>query len=338
MLEGLQAGRAVAAIAVAVFHANVFLLPQNFYDGEGAGAVFNFGYAGVEFFFVLSGFIMVLVHRGDFGKSERVGLFLSKRFLRIYPIYWVIMIVLTALYFAMPSRGPEHARDLSEILASFLLVPTVEGPIMAVAWTLQHEMLFYLVFAVLIWRPRIGIGLFGAWMIGCLAALPFYGTLPYPLDFLLKSHNLLFALGIGTAWIYTRFSQQASRGLFWIGLAVFLATGLGETVAQAPLPRAVLPLMYGVGSAFMLIGLTRGDFAVPRWLSFLGDASYSIYLVHLPAMNFCAVIIKAGGLHEFLPPFAMLVLIAVIATLVGCIVHVLIEKPLIYGARKTILA
>ena len=86
MLAGLQCGRAVAAVMVAIFHANVFLLPSKFYAGEGAGAAFNFGYAGVEFFFVLSGFIMVLVHRRDFGQPSKAVVFLRKRIVRIYPI------------------------------------------------------------------------------------------------------------------------------------------------------------------------------------------------------------------------------------------------------------
>lgn len=161
MLNGLQGGRAVAAIMVAIFHANVFLLPTGFYGGQTAGAVFNFGYAGVEFFFVLSGFIMLLVHRRDFGHAEQAGAFLKKRVLRIYPIYWLVLLFLLAIYFASPGRGPDHAREPMAIVTSFLLWPTVQGPIMQVAWTLQHEMLFYLVFAVMILHLRIGIAVFG---------------------------------------------------------------------------------------------------------------------------------------------------------------------------------
>ena len=79
--------------------------------GEGAGAAFNFGYAGVEFFFVLSGFIMVLVHRRDFGQPSKALVFMRKRVVRIYPIYWLVMAFLLAIYFVSPGRGPDHARD-----------------------------------------------------------------------------------------------------------------------------------------------------------------------------------------------------------------------------------
>ncbi|MEM7630716.1 MAG: acyltransferase [Pseudomonadota bacterium] len=328
MLTGLQSGRAVAAIMVAIFHANLFLLPKNFYDGNGAGAVFNFGYAGVEFFFVLSGFIMMLVHRQDFGRPERMGLFLYKRVVRIYPIYWMVLTFLVAIYIAAPTRGPDHAREPLSILASYLLWPTEDGPIMAVAWTLQHEMLFYLIFATLLWRVRIGAVLFGAWMVACVAALPFYGQITHPLEFFLKPHNLLFAMGIGTALLYDRVAVGTARLLFWAGLALFLGTGVAETVGEVPFPRGPLPLIYGLGAALMMVGLTRGALPSPRWLTFLGDASYSIYLVHLPAMNILAVFLKRAGIHEVLPPLAMLTLVVTLVTVIGCIVHVMIEKPL----------
>lgn len=328
MLKGLQCGRAVAALMVAVFHANVFLLPRNFYDGAGAWDGFNFGYAGVEFFFVLSGFIMVLVHRRDFGHPDQAGRFLMKRVLRIYPIYWVVMAGLMAIYLSSPERGPDHARDAMAILGSFLLWPMREGPIMQVAWTLQHEMLFYLIFMLLILRLRIGLIVFGAWMLGCMVALPFWAELSYPFEFLFKPHNLLFLFGIISALVYERISKAGARRMFWLGAGLFLGLGLAETVGGLEPPLSLMPLGYGLGAALAVIGLARGDLPAPRWLTFLGDASYAIYLVHLPVMNIAAVPLRALGVQEMLSPLAMLALITIIVTVVGSLVHVYIENPL----------
>ncbi|MEO1398905.1 MAG: acyltransferase family protein, partial [Pseudomonadota bacterium] len=105
-------------------------------------------------------------------------------------------------------------------------------------------------------------------------------------------------------------------------------TGVAETVGEVPFPRGPLPLIYGLGAALMMVGLTRGALPSPRWLTFLGDASYSIYLVHLPAMNILAVFLKRAGIHEVLPPLAMLTLVVTLVTVIGCVVHVMIEKPL----------
>jgi len=327
ILTGLQGGRAVAAIMVAVFHANVFLLPTNFYAGAGAGKIFNFGYAGVEFFFVLSGFIMVLVHRRDFGRPAQAGAFLRKRILRIYPIYWLVLGFVIAIYFMSPGRGPEHARDPSAILTSLLLWPTPEGPIMQVAWTLQHEMLFYLVFMLLIINLRVGLVIFGLWMAACILALPRYSSIDFPADFVLKPHNLLFVFGIAAAIAYGRFSVTQARTSFWFGTVLFLGLGLGETVGGVTLPPAFLTLGYGLGATMAVIGLAGGNLPAPRWLALLGDASYAIYLVHLPAMNILAVGLRAAGVHQFLPPLAMLVLITVLVTGIGILVHLIVEKP-----------
>lgn len=328
MLAGLQCGRAVAAVMVAIFHANVFLLPSKFYAGEGAGAAFNFGYAGVEFFFVLSGFIMVLVHRRDFGQPSKALVFMRKRVVRIYPIYWLVMAFLLAIYFVSPGRGPDHARDPLAILQSLLLIPSEDGPIMQVAWTLQHEMLFYIIFSGIILNLRIGRIVFGAWMLACVLALPWSHDMSFPLSFLLKPHNLLFLFGIVAAYAYTHLSRSSALLAFWTGCALFLGIGLSETVLGVMGPESLQPLGYGLGALLIVIGLAQGGLPAPRWLTFIGDASYAIYLVHLPVMNIAAVGLLAAGLHLVLPPLAMLALITVIVTVAGALVHIFAEKPL----------
>lgn len=75
-LHAIQAGRAVAAIMVVAYHANDFVLPLRLYDGRIAWRGFGMGYVGVEFFFVLSGFIMFYVHRQDFGHPWRFWTFI----------------------------------------------------------------------------------------------------------------------------------------------------------------------------------------------------------------------------------------------------------------------
>ena len=125
-LNSLQAGRAIAALMVVVFHANIFILPDQIYrDGTQSWAVFNFGYAGVEFFFALSGFIMVFIHRGDFGHPARVGRFLRKRVERISPVYWVVLAALVVVCDVMPGRGPAAAAGRRRRLPGPLTAPLV---------------------------------------------------------------------------------------------------------------------------------------------------------------------------------------------------------------------
>lgn len=326
-LDGLQAGRAIAALMVVAFHANTFILPDRFYDGKGAGKFFNFGYAGVEFFFVLSGFIMVLVHQRDFSQPARVQIFLRKRILRIYPIYWVVYLTLTALYFIDTSRGPDHARDPEAILASLFLWPMSEPPVMMVAWTLQHEMLFYLVFALLVLNLRLGVAFFVTWMAGCLVATQ-YLQQSYPWGVLLSQYNLLFLFGIGAAFGYRHLTEPLALTGFTVGTILFAAIGISESFGFIDWYTPLRTWCYGLAAAVVVAGLAAGAVSPPKWLSFLGDASYAIYLVHLPAMTIGAVFATMLGAPWGLPPLAMMLILLAYAALVGSIVHLVIERPL----------
>ena len=297
-LDGLQAGRAVAAVMVVLYHLTVYFLPEHYYGGEKVGpGLFKMGYAGVEFFFVLSGFIMVFVHLRDFGVPERAPRFLEKRIVRIYPIYWVIYGLLTLAYFAVPSAGPENARDPIAILTSALLWPMPELPVLGVAWSLQYEMLFYLVFTLLVLNLRFGAVVFVLWTLACIwASLARFES--YPFNFLLSFYNPLFAFGIS------------------------------EQLALVDWSKAVRTWCYGIGACLAVMGLAAGAIQPPRWLSFLGDASYSIYLVHIPAISFAGIVLVKLGAPWGLPPLGMMAVMTIYAVAAGAIVHLFVEKPL----------
>lgn len=335
-LDGLQAGRAVAALMVVMFHASVFFLPEDYYAGQGGPALFGMGYAGVEFFFVLSGFIMVFVHLRDFGVPSRAPRFMEKRIVRIYPIYWAIYGLLTLAYFAVPRTGPPNARDPEAIITSLLLWPMPDQPVLRVAWSLQHEMLFYLVFTLLVLNLRVGILAFAVWMAGCLWAAA-TGFFAYPWGFLLSPYNVLFAMGILAALRYARLQESGARWTLILGVLIFLAVGLGEQLAGLEWNKALRTWCYGIGAMLAVMGLAAGALSAPRWLVFLGDASYSIYLVHVPAISFAGIVFLKLGAPWGLPPLAMLFVLTVYAAIAGGVVHVLIERPLmrLLSRRRT---
>nr|WP_108258703.1 acyltransferase [Mangrovicoccus ximenensis] len=139
-LTTLQAGRALAAIAVVAFHAHVFYLPERLHPGASISPIFDLGYAGVEYFFVLSGFIMLMVHRGDIGRPARALRFVKKRLLRVLPFYWAVLLGTILLVFAQSSGGPGPL----QLLHSIFLVPMAGDRPLIVhqAWTMSHEFLF----------------------------------------------------------------------------------------------------------------------------------------------------------------------------------------------------
>lgn len=168
-LTSIQACRGVAAMLVVLFHTNICFEHPKYWNGKPFGSVFDFGGAGVEFFFVLSGFIILHVHWFDLGRPQRVRRYLWKRFRRIYPIYWFVLLPLIPGYVLVHSWGYGFERDPLVIFSSIVLVPFGgELATLAVAWTLYHEVLFYAAFAVAILNVRVGSFLLLIWLAASL--------------------------------------------------------------------------------------------------------------------------------------------------------------------------
>lgn len=152
-LYGIQLLRGLAATAVVVHHA----LEQS------NGAIGRFspdwlttvGAAGVDIFFVISGFVMFYVSFGPGRSPPTAGDFLFRRATRIYPFYWlccIAMLIISAMGFLA-----SHRYDANTILTSLALLPGRK--IIGVSWTLVFEIYFYLIFAAMLpWRsPRVAI-------------------------------------------------------------------------------------------------------------------------------------------------------------------------------------
>ena len=144
MFNSLQVGRAVAALLVVLHHAT---LDSSYFYGVAFSNFWGFGNIGVDFFFVLSGFIIYWAHKEDKPGFVTGGAYLYKRFVRIWPPFILVSIVILLAYNLFPSLS-QSDRDIS-ILSSLILVPQ-EGasPALSVSWTLMHEMLFYFLFLI----------------------------------------------------------------------------------------------------------------------------------------------------------------------------------------------
>ena len=325
-LDALQAGRAVAAVSVVLYHANNFTIPLRLYDGQTVWAGFGMGYFGVEFFFVLSGFIMVYVHRRDFNRPGRLSRYLRKRAMRIYPIYWVVLAGLILLYQVADGLAPAELREPRVLLSSIFLIPDPQRTILPVAWTLKHEIVFYAVFAVFLVNVRLALAIFALWVAGCLAAM-FSTRSSFPADFFLSPYNLLFAAGLLVGRFHRAVPAAAALPLLGLGILGFLAIGMSEQYGMNwSLP--VRTIGYGLAAAAAIAALARGAFTVPRWAVFYGNASFALYLVHLPAMNALAFPLRYLGLPQWLPAPIMFCVLVGFAVAAGAVFHLTIERPL----------
>jgi exopolysaccharide production protein ExoZ len=154
MITSLQVFRGIAALAVVIHHA---VLSTDAFVGVLPPQVDSFlrmGYLGVDFFFVLSGFIIMYAHLDDRPSGLAVRRYAFKRLVRIFPPYLPLSIGMIALYAALPGFSASGGREFSWV-SSLLLLPADQPPALSVAWTLVHEMQFYTVFLLFFLSRRL---------------------------------------------------------------------------------------------------------------------------------------------------------------------------------------
>jgi exopolysaccharide production protein ExoZ len=310
-INSIQALRGIAALMVMAFHLN-----NNF----------DVGQAGVDLFFVISGFIMGMV-----GIDERPGEFLRKRIARIAPLYWLV----TGAMCLGEQLGffRNFTFDTRSLLLSLFFVPYFSDkgwlyPLLVPGWTLNYEMFFYFVFAVGLWLrrpvPTTLILLAAATGMGAVlnlnSAIGITWTSPLLLEFL--------------AGLLLSQAQGRLPGA-WIGL-LLLVLGIAGLAFGVPIRQALggdyRVVTWGIPAFAVVSGALMIEYA-GRWpgkliwpLAKLGDISYSLYLVH-------TLVIAIG--HRFLGDnvAASIVIVAgTIAVATGCFHFV--EKPSAKRARR----
>ncbi|SDA81988.1 MULTISPECIES: acyltransferase [unclassified Janthinobacterium] len=199
-LKTLQAGRAIAVISVACVHLSALMgFPQ-----YGNNAVFldftKNGDLGVNFFFVLSGFIILFAHEKDIDRPPQWKEFIYKRFFRIFPIYWLYTFSIILAFSLGLSKHSLQLGYFPDWATSILLIrfSTIEPPLTP-AWTLFHEIGFYLAFSTLLLNRKIGTAILSLLLITCVVRFQF----PLPSDrtawnVYTAAHNLDFFFGNGS--------------------------------------------------------------------------------------------------------------------------------------------
>jgi len=335
---GIESARGVAALLVVLCHTTSMMASARYFGEAPLFGLFKFGHAGVDFFFVLSGFIIQFIHGGDIGHPERLPHYAWRRFCRIYPTYWVVCGLLAALYAVSPSPSG-YERDAGVIVGSLLLSPLPRGPVLGPAWTLQHEVLFYLLFALVIVWPRWGRAVMAAWAIGIVVNMIVPFAASFPLGFIFRLFNLGFLFGIFTAIAVRRWSAPHPRLILALGLGLFFGAGLIEDLMPGlPHEWPPLHLAYSLGAAVTLYGLARLErqhgLRLPAGLVPLGTASYSVYLTHVITIMAMQQLYLRVQPRIDLPPWLWFWPIVILALAVGMLFSRLIEQPILKRARR----
>jgi len=328
----LELCRFLAAVLVACFHAGASI---NKYYGFDIREVRNFG-AGVDFFFVLSGFVMTYAHWYDIGRADRVKRYCVKRFLRIYPPYWIITGLIVIFYLFDPSYGDESRRDLAKLFCSIFLLPYTAQPVVGQAWTLVHEMFFYALFALVIIFGRKALAGFVVWAICILLwqapHVNDYRSDPlfaFPVSFYLSPFNIEFIFGVGIGLLVRRGWRHLSGTLALSGILLFVLALIfvdyrivGDFAAR---------LAFGAAAAIAILGLAslpwRVSAGLAALLGILGAASYPLYLVH-PMVETVVIrmLLKFGSAQG--SPWMVMVILVSSAVVGGVLFAYGVERPL----------
>ncbi|NNE05949.1 MAG: acyltransferase [Xanthomonadales bacterium] len=307
MLINIQFLRFAAAMMVVIYHVAMQWNPETLENHGFLALGAATGFAGVDVFFVISGFIMAYT-TGETAGYQPGSVFTRKRFARIYSGHWPFF-VLSLLVFAW-TRG-EHVSN-SDLLASFFLWPQPLNQILLqVTWTLSFELYFYLLFALMIWlvpahrRMALCALLTGALLLAALVRHFSFGSfdperlflMPFWEHFLVSPFVSEFFAGAVTAYWLQRRRSGWSTAWLAAGLTLFLISGLiNEALFDGNIEQGffVVPrvLLFGTASVMIITGLVRLEFMgrlAPRKFSILcGGASYAIYLCHILIISIAA--------------------------------------------------
>jgi exopolysaccharide production protein ExoZ len=334
-LSGVQIARGVAALTVVLYHATRGLSLPQYLGYIPFGNSLGFGHAGVDFFFVLSGFIIMHAHTADIGRPERIYRYMWRRVTRIYPIYWVVTLIQAIRAFF--SADSAIRLDSSHIVHSLLLWPETTEPLVGVGWTLRSEMVFYLVFALAILDRRLCKPL-----VVIALTLVAIGLIASPADpwagLLVSGFNIQFLMGIVAARFLARQRAPNPIGLIVGGILLFLMVGGMEVHGVVPLNGLIGRVLYGGASTAILLGLVEaergGTIRFAPAGAMLGDASYALYLIHLTVIPLAVRALARLGVLAAMPAAVTVAVLTSLCLCAAMALHKGVEVPLATFLRR----
>lgn len=336
----IQALRGVAVLGVVAFH---LMSIEIKYSG---GDLFLpdfllLGQSGVDLFFVISGFVMVSVTKGRFESNREIARFLWGRLTRIYPTYWFYFFLTGIIFVIRPNWVNSSQDHQADLFSSFLLLPGQYLPLVMVAWSLIHELWFYTVFALLLkFNEKRLIPFLFAWGMIVVMANAFATPAdqsagvriilhPYTLEFIIGAFVAIFVSGNLSQKFISRVSIKGFMALLVIALPCVYAFNV---LKDASIMRVtVMGTLYGLVVFFLAILEREKKIFVPRFLQFIGDISYTVYLSHILILS------AIGRVWMMVNPAQnslvdnMIVCLIMLASVVsyGCIGYRLVEQPIL---------
>ncbi|WP_336702086.1 acyltransferase [Chryseobacterium indologenes] len=318
-LNNLQILRGISALLVCCFHFRETINLPGLNLGD---ILFKKGSIGVPVFFIISGFIMAFTtQKINFSKDsfQQITLFYKRRVIRIVPLYYLLTFAAI-----IPGGGLFiyfHGEGLYKLIHSLLFLPTQkEFPVLFLGWSLNFEMFFYLIFGLsLFFKEKRYYFIAVFFILTTILGYCIHFDSPY-LKMVTHSLNLYFVVGILFALLLNQYTvpKKWAAIVSVIGIISFILVLL----SVIPIDNDWVKL--AIISAFVFSFLTfdyifhcKGN----KFLIFLGDISYSLYLSH----PFVGIILKRFKVEGYLNiPFFLLKIVLVI--IVASLLYYLVEK------------
>lgn len=335
MLISIQALRAFAAWVVVLHH-----FMQVSFDFEIDNPLelllVTRAQMGVDIFFVLSGFVIYITTAG---RSIPTHHFLWRRAARIVPVYWFYTAITAAILYLAGDLMPIYGIDLPSLLASLIFIPHAnpagfgDYPVLPVGWTLNFEMMFYLLFALCLLLPQR----FRLWSLaGAIALLNLLLAHHSPIsDFYGNPIIYEFLLGVGVGVLYHRGHLAPARHPWpWIAAAAaclaFMFCFDDQSVWR--------PIVWGLPAALLVAALIRLEplFSHRHRLRRMGDRSYSVYLVHIIVLWLSEAFLRQGlGISPWIALALSLLAIALLSKMSFELIEKRLTRQLAPSPRPT---
>ncbi|MDE1162353.1 MAG: acyltransferase [Acidobacteriaceae bacterium] len=320
----MQTLRAIAVLLVLTYHAaarTAQILSRNIAD-------WGRGRAGVDIFFVLSGFVMVYSSLRLFDDPYGWKIFLERRLARVVPMYWIATTIKIAIMLMAASLVLHSSLTPSTIFLSFLFLPSAlkegSGLLIQAAWTLSFEMLFYCLFTFILYFrlslfPVMGI------VLSCFTLISFLHpqSSSSPLFFFFNSVIFEFYLGMLIARYCTgRFRVTRVQGMAIFSLGISLLLLLPE---YPTIPRL---FTMGLPSAMMVMAIVLLEEYLARpakAILWIAEASYAIYLFQMLTIQIVPTLLKRIHYPSVTLSFIGCIFVGVAS---GAVMHHGVERPI----------
>lgn len=331
MIKGIQILRAIAAITVVFFHYQ-FL---NIKTGD----------FGVDIFFIISGFIIAYV------VNKTTVDFFKKRLIRVVPLYYLATLLTILVAFVFP-QGLKHVIINTEaIVKSISFIPyklNTSGPILSLGWTLNNEMLFYIVMfiCILLFKKKSYlVPACAAILIIFLLCLYIINPTYYPLNFYKSGLLPEFIFGLGL-YHFNEFYQKRQSVLInnllialgFISICFVIVSDLFLDITY--LSRNItkgIPLLFFVNTFLLLEDKFNKESRIIKIALKLGEASYVMYLFHPFIIFFLERVVYPklfGHPNGFLEQFAMMLGAMAFVCIISIGLFEFLDKPIMGFFKK----